>query len=815
MGLRRPVALAAFGCVVWASPSLAETDPAHPTRDETPLTSTYDAAFLRDLPTSDSLFVVMETMQPSIVSDRFSAGGLYSGRAARLGGFLSSWTQTVFRVDGVSITDPGGSGMPLLFPTLGLWQQVQARTGAAGAERPGTGLEIDLRPLAPADRWVRAFEAATSHVGMQGRAPSTDAPAIARLDGWDRATLMAGGPILGDRLGAVFAASWTRGSQFQRAQRFAVEGNLASAFSHVVLTPNDRDRIRLIGWLQHNTYPFELGAPFNQPLSSSTDRSGHAQAVWEREGIHSPLWRASASYTARRRIHDVDARSGAMFERLVDGPVGQLSSFARGTVQQWTLAARAGSIARGTGTRRHGFHAGIDATGGHSEASTMPVGLVAESIHGLPARVWKFSSAGISSRRQSVTIAPYLADRFSVSERIGLDAGMRFESASGSAAGGATDIGWRALLPRARVRWALTDRRRLVAFAGYARSMRRLALDDLAVGDPGAPTADVFRVNPPGTSVLLPAAGPLVSRAGPGTGGNPEFSAIDPGLKPPMLDELVAGAEARPWPTVLLRVTAVARRERDLLGLMNVGAPASTSYSSFTVQDPGGDVLSSADDQLLSIYDRRSSTFGRDRYLLTNPGQEDKATFEGVELTIQIKTERLMMMGGATAGQAKGPAASRGFGPLENDHTVVGELFTDPNAGTLARGRLFADRAYTAKFAAVYKLPADVRLGVIARYQDGQAFARVLVFPALNQGTDAVRAFSNGESRFMFIGTLDARLQKRVSVGGRRVDLFLDGYNLLNLSNSVEEDVAAPPDVRIATAVQPPRSFHAGLTVNF
>jgi hypothetical protein len=54
-----------------------------------------------------------------------------------------------------------------------------------------------------------------------------------------------------------------------------------------------------------------------------------------------------------------------------------------------------------------------------------------------------------------------------------------------------------------------------------------------------------------------------------------------------------------------------------------------------------------------------------------------------------------------------------------------------------------------------------------------------------------------------------------VSAGGRRLDLFVDAYNVLNLSNSVEEDVAAGPDVRVATAVQPPRSFHAGLTLNF
>ena len=128
---------------------------------------------------------------------------------------------------------------------------------------------------------------------------------------------------------------------------------------------------------------------------------------------------------------------------------------------------------------------------------------------------------------------------------------------------------------------------------------------------------------------------------------------------------------------------------------------------------------------------------------------------------------------------------------------------------------VFTDRAFTGKLVAIYKFPADVRLGLVARYQDGQPFSRVLVFPGLNQGAEAVRAFSSGESRFMFVGTLDARLQKRFEVGGRRLEAFLDVFNLPGRVNSVEEDVAAPPDVRNATAVQPPRAIHLGVRVAF
>jgi len=253
------------------------------------------------------------------------------------------------------------------------------------------------------------------------------------------------------------------------------------------------------------------------------------------------------------------------------------------------------------------------------------------------------------------------------------------------------------------------------------------------------------------------------------------------------------------------------RRERDFAGLVNDGAPV---YAAIGLLDPGPNVGAIEDDRFVPAYNRLPESFGADRYLLTT-GPQSEATFNGVELTAEMTRPRFVLLLGATAGRAVASAANRGFGPLENDQSLVGELTADPNASTFARGRPFTDRAYTAKVTAVYRLPRATTVGAIARYQDGQPFARLLIFPGLNQGREAVRAFANGDSRFMFTGALDARVTKGFTLGQRSLAIVLDAYNLMGLSNSVEEVTTAPPDVRIPTAVQPPRTLHLGMRIAF
>ena len=91
----------------------------------------------------------------------------------------------------------------------------------------------------------------------------------------------------------------------------------------------------------------------------------------------------------------------------------------------------------------------------------------------------------------------------------------------------------------------------------------------------------------------------------------------------------------------------------------------------------------------------------------------------------------------------------------------------------------------------------------------------MVIVPGLNQGTEAVRASrrASRDSRFDRRSTFACRSAWRR--GGAALDVFLDTYNLLNMSNEVEEYVVTGPRFRETTAVQPPRSFHLGARVTF
>jgi hypothetical protein len=181
----------------------------------------------------------------------------------------------------------------------------------------------------------------------------------------------------------------------------------------------------------------------------------------------------------------------------------------------------------------------------------------------------------------------------------------------------------------------------------------------------------------------------------------------------------------------------------------------------------------------------------------------------------QVTTARLFLYVGATASASVGHGASRGFRAFENDQDATGELFSTANASTNARGRLFSDRAYTIKWTTVYRFPNAIRLGAIARYQDGQPFSRLVIVPGLSRGPEAIQAFANGRSRFAFTGTLDIRLQRGFRVGDRQLDAFVDVYNVLNMRKEVEEYVVSGDRFRTPTAIQPPLAAHVGLRVTF
>ncbi|MGE0449807.1 MAG: hypothetical protein AB7Q29_09515 [Vicinamibacterales bacterium] len=775
-----------------------------------PLVNDYSQQLLQDLPSGDNLFSVLEVLQPTLITDRFTGGGLSVGQPARVGGFLPSWTQTLFQIDGVNVTDPTGIGAPLFLPDLAFIGRMRVRTGMMSGGEPWSGLSVDLAPVASGNAWGGLFEAGTARGALTTDGPATGAPTLARTTTWDRSSFVASGPLAAGRGGAVLGISGATASRVDRREP-AATGRQVSGFGSLRLDLTSEDQLRAIGWIQRRDAPLDQRAVLRLPDAGTTFTSLHTQAVWERRSAARSI-RAHTSFSQRSGTVDTGALAqNGIMERLVDGPPQAFSLLSNQTVRLWSAGATYAPRLV-VGDRTHDVYASADILRASVRTPQSFQGVVGELVDGVPARVWSFAPAGVESSRASTTFGATVGDRVAIGPRVSVDASLRIESLSGSARGAADGISWTNLLPHAAARLALTEDGRLSAFGAYSRYGDRLLLDYLAIGDPAASTATARDWQTAPDALSLTSLGAIVSRWGPGTGGDPSFTTIDPSLRRPTTDEFLVGIEARPREHMLLRFTGVARRQNNLLGLVNTGVTAA-AYDTFEVTDPGGKALDASDDKVLTIYDRRPSSFGLDRYRLTNPGQD--AAFKGFEITLGYTSDRFTLLGGGTAGMAEGSGASRGFGPLENDQTILGELFANPNAATLARGRLFTDRAYTGKLAAIVALPSDVRVGLIARYQDGQPFSRVRVFTDLRQGAEAIRGFASGDSRFMFIGTLDVRVQKRVALRRGSVAVFLDGYNVLNMSNSVEEDVARAVDVRIPTAIQPPRTLQVGIRLGF
>lgn len=817
--MRRNVLALALACVSSSTLALAQT-PASRT-DYPPFQTVYDVNLLHDLPASANVFSILEAAQQQISSDRFYTGGLSTGQPARLGAQLASPAQNLFRIGDVNITDPEGSGAPMLFPELQYWQRVSVFTGAMPVDITAPALGISLEPRRPgdlsagasakADKWSGHIEGFGSP-GWVASTPSSGPPTISRLDSWGHANAVVSGRANG--LGVTLGSGWTRGKEFLRAQTNAVEGTVGSGFGHLVFAPSQRDELRVLGWVQRAEYPS------SEKLStrSATDNGVHAQSTWERRVAEGLSWRVFGGLTRRARELGTSSSSPLVVDRLFEGPVPDYASWGGSTQSRVQGGARVLPAVRTMGARRHALQISVDVERTAGTFASPFSGWIGELMDGNRARAWLFTTPSAESHRSTMTVGGGVHDDIELSSSLRAAVGVRYEAVKGSARGAATDISWQSVLPRASFWWHVTDKADTNIYSSYARTGDRLLFNALAVGDPAAPSADVYRWDNAGAQpfgLLAVTPGPLVARMGPGTGGDAAFSRIAPDLARPITDEWTIGIASRFTSFFTWQMTGTARWEHDVLALSNTGVGLE-GYTTFTVPNPGGAVTgpSAGATAPIPVYDRLASTFGRDRYELTNTTLKT-ARHYGVDILFRVDTSRLQATVAGTAQLGNVNAGYRGFLATENDQGVPGDVLSDPNSTTFAYGRPFLDRGFTGKATLFYQLPMDIRVGAIARYQDGQAFAGLLLFPQLRQGADVVRAFENGGTRFTYVGTLDVRLQKGFNVGNRQIDLILDGYNLSHLQNEVEEYPVINTRFRAVTAVQPPLAVHVGARFSF
>jgi hypothetical protein len=620
--------------------------------------------------------------------------------------------------------------------------------------------------------------------------------------------------------------------RLERSGATELDSRLVSGFAQVTWRASGRDTVKLGGLGQALERPLAERARFPAASVTETANAGGATSSWSHAGDHVVASAFAGFWTGAVEPQAQGMAGDGTVDRIQDGPVPDLVLASRSTRSSWSAGGRIALRPAPLGGLQHAPRLGLGITRGSLVETPGAGGLIPETVDGIAARVWDYGWPGPDSRRHALALAAWASERLTWGERLFVEAGLRFEKTTGSADGAAQGVSWTSLQPRVSARVRLAGAGRLSLLGGWAEYRHRLLLDALAFGDPNAPSASVYRwVDANGDGQYEPSErGVLVARVGPG---DPAIAGIDPVLRQPRTREVVAGVEASPGKGWLLAFLAFDRRETDLVEPVNVGVPAS-DYVVRYLPDPGHDIVGPQDDQLLPVFDRRPESFGLDRYLLTNPA-DDTGHHQAVELRVEKSLgARFALFAGATASRTEIHGASRGFRVNENDQGVIGEIYADPNASTYSLGRGFFDRAFTIKLAARWRAPREFRLGLVARYQDGQPFGRFVVVPDLAQGPEAVPATSRGQSfgladtvdpegrpltadgyRFSYTLTVDARLEKGFRIGSRRLALVAEVFNLPGLRNEVEEVPVWGATFRDPTAVQPPRAFRLGARLDF
>ena len=773
---------AAFALVTEASVSgQSSTIPEQPL-----LGSALPDDMLRQLPASGNPFAVFDAMQTEVISDRFVAGGLNSAAPPRAGGFLNSWTQTQIRFGDVTITDPRTGGTPLLVPLLPVFSRMHVAVGALGLDESASALSMTLEPIRAGAHWVRSFEGSLTG-GFLTPAAIQPVPAVDRVDHLADGSFAFSGPV-SRRIGLAAAGAWRNLSHFAATSADAAGDHVGSAFVHTTFAATPDVVVRAIGWLQQvSTTDFD-------------DRAVHVQGAWERHGTDRLRWRAYAGYTERKRTAAPLATSFTV-DSLTSDPISDLFDTGVGTSRTWTLGARVSH------PREWFPSGGIEVD--NARVRVVPNGIdeIREVVDGTPARLWTLTRPSATDFRHRTTVSGFINERL-VLGPVTIDGGLRFDHAAGAADQSVSGVTWTSLLPRALAEWRVLQKFDIRLTGGYRRSAYQMPLNVLAIGDAAAPVADIARWT--GGS-----SGTPIARVGPGTGGDPALTSIDPALKRPMTDELTLAVRTRPFRAFEVELARVVKRESSRLSLEDLGVPFS-SYSAVAVPDPSYIPATAGrfDQEFTVAFDRPAGMYGRDRYVLTNAADDPESW--ALELNTRTTTERVTLLTGIALTWAKGPAAATGFRPTENDQDVLGNLFVDANRVTYARGQLFQDRSHAAKIGAIYRFAGGFSVGALARYLDGQPFARlVAVHDGLTQGPTLVRAYRNGGAAFCYQGTLDVRVQRAFQIGRATLTAGVDIYNVPGMKKEVTEYVVAGPRFRQSTEIQPPRTGLVSVRVTY
>ncbi|MGA2586259.1 MAG: TonB-dependent receptor [Candidatus Aminicenantales bacterium] len=282
---------------------------------------------------------------------------------------------------------------------------------------------------------------------------------------------------------------------------------------------------------------------------------------------------------------------------------------------------------------------------------------------------------------------------------------------------------------------------------------------------------------------------------------------IDPNLKSPYTDEIVAGFEKKLARDIGVSLNFIYRKSQRFWWTDNKAVNPQTDYTAVSVVDPGPDgVVGTSDDgQTLTAYNLASAKVGVSQpYITQRPGYE--TSYSGFEFVFNKRyANRWQFMASATLGKTNVKQ------PIES--------VDDPNNLTMNDNVVdTTDVPVIIKASGSYDLPWGLYIGAYLDYRSGYPTQRYFNTSTslLNQGRIAVYTEKYGASRYPSLTNLDVRLSKVFSFGSvGKLELMIDAFNIFNAVTTLSWNAQSSSTFHYITQVLSPRIIRLGIKWNF